>query len=208
MSGRIEEVIDAAVEQQAEVERLASLDPILADREIKAAAKRLGCRVGTLDREVRQARSSTAAAAGANGSGTPLEILDPVPWPEPVDGAAVLDELQRELSALVVMPPEASRATALWIMFTYTIDAGSFAPRLLIKSPEKRCGKTTLLDALTEVCRRALPASNITAPALFRTVEKVHRPGRGGHLRPRQRGTARLGEQRPPAILGVRHPDG
>jgi putative DNA primase/helicase len=58
-------------------------------------------------------------------------------------------------------------------MFTHALDAGTFSPRLLIKSPEKRCGKTTLLRALTEVCRRPLPTSNITAPALFRTVQKI-----------------------------------
>ena len=95
------------------------------------------------------------------------------PGEQPVDGAVLLDDIAREVTGLVVMPVEAGFATALWTAFTFTIDTGQFAPRLLSRVPEKRCGKTSLLEALIELCRRALPASNISAPALFRTVEKV-----------------------------------
>ena len=46
------------------------------------------------------------------------------------------------------------------------------SPLLGITSPEKRCGKTTLLALLTALALRALPASNITPAALFRAVER------------------------------------
>jgi Protein of unknown function (DUF3631) len=44
-------------------------------------------------------------------------------------------------------------------------------PRLLVTSPEKRCGKSTLLDAVERLVPRALSASNISASALFRVIE-------------------------------------
>jgi putative DNA primase/helicase len=44
---------------------------------------------------------------------------------------------------------------------------------LLIKSPEKRCGKTTALMVIQNLVYRPLPTSNITTSALFRTIEAV-----------------------------------
>src|SRR4029078_13570964 len=37
----------------------------------------------------------------------------------------------------------------------------------------KRCGKTTLLSVLNELCNRALTASNISPPAFFRVIEDM-----------------------------------
>jgi hypothetical protein len=48
-------------------------------------------------------------------------------------------------------------------------------PRLAITSPEKGCGKTTALDVLRELVARPLSTSNVTASAVFRTVE-IARP--------------------------------
>jgi hypothetical protein len=48
-------------------------------------------------------------------------------------------------------------------------------PGLAIQSPEKRCGKTTLLDILRATVKSGLPTCNITPAAFFRVVEK-YRP--------------------------------
>src|SRR5207237_481852 len=40
-------------------------------------------------------------------------------------------------------------------------------------SPEKRCGKTTLLSVLSELANRAIAASNVSPPALFRVIEDL-----------------------------------
>src|SRR5664279_5421175 len=63
-------------------------------------------------------------------------------------------------------------AIALWIVFTYCIDGAQTSPILAITSPEKRCGKTTLLDLLMQLVRWALSSSNITTAALFRSIDK------------------------------------
>ena len=44
-------------------------------------------------------------------------------------------------------------------------------PRLLVSSPEKRCGKTTLLETIQAMCFRGLAAANISAASLFRGLE-------------------------------------
>src|SRR5260221_610896 len=44
---------------------------------------------------------------------------------------------------------------------------------LIINSPEKGCGKTTVLDVVGRTCSRPLFTSNITPAALFRVVEAV-----------------------------------
>ena len=45
------------------------------------------------------------------------------------------------------------------------------SPRLAITSPEKQCGKTTLLDVLSSIVCRPLAAANASAAAIFRVVE-------------------------------------
>ena len=56
-------------------------------------------------------------------------------------------------------------------MWTHVLDLFDIAPLLLISSPTRRCGKTTFLDLVYRVSARGLMSSNITGPALFRTIE-------------------------------------
>ncbi len=103
--------------------------------------------------------------------GRSLTLRDPDPWREPVDGAGLLDELMRTVARFMVLPSESIAAIALWCLWTYCFERFYFAPMLEVSSPTKRCGKTTLLDLLQFLVFRPLPTSNITAAALFRTVE-------------------------------------
>jgi len=59
----------------------------------------------------------------------------------------------------------------LWVLHTYAPDCFDFTPRICISSPEKRCGKTTLLSLLEHLSFKVINASNITASAMFRAVE-------------------------------------
>jgi putative DNA primase/helicase len=60
---------------------------------------------------------------------------------------------------------------ALWILHAHAHDAAAISAILAVISPEKRCGKTTLLSLLNELTPRPLAASNISASALFRAIE-------------------------------------
>lgn len=101
-----------------------------------------------------------------------IAFSEPEPWAQLVDGASLLDEIANVLCRFIVLPLEEIKAIALWILHTYAVDATSICPILIIKSAEKRCGKTLILELLLNLVFRPLPASNITTASLFRAIEK------------------------------------
>lgn len=61
---------------------------------------------------------------------------------------------------------------ALWIFHTHAIDAADCTPYLNISSPEKRTGKTRLLEAISLLVHRPWFSSNASAAALARVVAR------------------------------------
>jgi hypothetical protein len=89
----------------------------------------------------------------------------------PSDGAAVLAELHAVLTRYVILPsPEAAVAVALWIAATHAQDAWAHAPRLVIRAPEKRCGKSRLLDIVEGTCHNPLMTVNASPAAVYRAI--------------------------------------
>lgn len=87
------------------------------------------------------------------------------------DGPALLDEVRDALNKFVVLPTKnAEVAVTLWIAATHAAPALYHFPRLAIRSPEKRCGKTRLLDIIHALCHRAIPTANISPAALYRIM--------------------------------------
>jgi putative DNA primase/helicase len=154
-----------------EIARLAALSPLDYERERETAAKRLGCRPAILDRLVETKRGS--GAPGAGGSGRALAIPEIVPWPEPVNGPTLLDEIAATIRRHVVVDATAAEAAALWVVHTHALEAAYVSPRFAITSPEKRCGKTTLLTLLGALAARPLATANLTAAVLFRVIEAI-----------------------------------
>jgi putative DNA primase/helicase len=152
-----------------EIARLAALPPLEYDRERATAAERLGCRVSTLDAAVSAARGATASEP--NGQGRPLDLPDLAPWPRAVDAALLLDRLARAIRRYVVLDPQEADGVALWVLAAHAFDTWVIFPRLFVTAPEKRCGKSTMLDVVSGLVPRPLLASGITAEALFRTIE-------------------------------------
>jgi len=107
------------------------------------------------------------------GSDSLVEELDP--WPSAVEGAELAKDIKCLLNRYTVLPPGADIGITLWIMGTYCYNAFPIWPKLTATSPEKRCGKTTLLSVVGTLVNRALHTSNITAPALFRVID-AHQP--------------------------------
>ena len=94
-----------------------------------------------------------------------------------LDGAALLDELHDLLTTYVVLPtPEATDAVVLWIAATHALPAFQHAPRLAINSPEKRCGKSRLLEIIGGTCHQPLKSMNATVAAIFRSIGGDHPP--------------------------------
>jgi len=86
-------------------------------------------------------------------------------------GARLLDDLHQALTRYVVLPSqEATDAVVLWIAATHAVPAWEHAARLVIKSPEKRCGKSRLLDVIEATCHKPLITVSISPAALVRSV--------------------------------------
>ena len=105
--------------------------------------------------------------------GRALDIEDPEPWPEAVDGATLIDDLAGLVRRYVIVPAGAADLIALWITHTYMMEAWEHTGYLAIISATRRCGKTTLLRIIEALVYRALRADHVTAAALFRMVERV-----------------------------------
>jgi putative DNA primase/helicase len=94
------------------------------------------------------------------------------PWPHHVDGVDLVNALAATFRTYIALPPHADVALALLVLMTWCFEVLSIAPKVAITSPVKRCGKTNLLVLIASLVRRPLLVSNITAPALFRAIEK------------------------------------
>jgi putative DNA primase/helicase len=150
-----------------EVDRLAKLPRLEYDRQREDAAKRLRVRVGTLDRMVREKRAS------AEDDAATLPHWKVEPSSELVDGAALLDSLRQVFRRYIVLPKGAAEALALWTLHAWTADAGDISPLMVLISPTKRCGKTSVLIILYYLTPRSELASNISASAVFRYIQET-----------------------------------
>jgi hypothetical protein len=71
------------------------------------------------------------------------------------------------------LPQWAAEALALWVVHTYAFELRDVSTYVGVESPEKRCGKTTLLTVLSELVNRPVIAANISPPAFFRVIEEM-----------------------------------
>lgn len=101
-------------------------------------------------------------------------FINTEPWPEIVNGAELADSINAQLNKYIYLPDGASEVITMWILHTYNVYAFDFSPRLCIISPEKRCGKTTLLRMIEHLSYRSLNVSNVTTAALFRAIDAWH----------------------------------
>ncbi|GAA3180548.1 DUF3631 domain-containing protein [Nonomuraea roseoviolacea] len=86
-------------------------------------------------------------------------------------GATLLDALLAALTRYVILPtPQAAHAVALWIAATHAQPAWPHAPRLVIRAPEKRCGKSRLLDIVEATCHEPFITVNSSSAAVYRSI--------------------------------------
>lgn len=87
------------------------------------------------------------------------------------EGADLLDRLRAVLVRYVILPtPEATDAVVLWIAATHVQPSWAHAPRLVIRAPEKRSGKSRLLDTVEGCCWRPLITVNASPAAVYRSL--------------------------------------
>jgi putative DNA primase/helicase len=154
-----------------EIARLVKLSPLEYDREREQAAKKLGCRSTTLDALVKAARPDEVSVSR---QGRPITLPEVEPWGEPVAGARLLDELSDTISTYVIVSKEQADAIALWCVHAHAHDISDVSPHLVLKSAQKRSGKSRVVHLVERLVARPLSTSGITASALFRIIEMKH----------------------------------
>jgi len=158
----------------AEIERLARLSAVEYERQRKDAAEKLGMRASILDRLVIGERTRLGLDKDDGKQGHAITFPEVEPWPAPVDGAKLLGDIATTIRNHIVMSDYARDICALWAIHTYLIKRFKISPKLSIRSPVRRCGKTTLLEVLAELVFRAWSTGSITKAALFRVIEMYH----------------------------------
>lgn len=107
--------------------------------------------------------------AVGNVPGHPFPSVEP--YPDAVTPAELFDEMAHVILRHVVVDKEQADAAVLWCAHTYLLECFDASPLAIIDAPEKECAKTLFQSLLGRMCYRALPASNASPSALFRSVE-------------------------------------
>ncbi|MEU5240005.1 DUF3631 domain-containing protein [Streptomyces lydicus] len=133
---------------------------------------------------LRAAQADSAAADPSEGAAgrsaddaDAASGLEAIPDAEPTAGSKLLDELRAQISQFVIAPSsEALDAITLWVAATHLQPAWQHAPRLAVVGPAKRCGKSRLLDVLTETVHEPMLTINTTPAAIFRSISEEEPP--------------------------------
>jgi len=99
------------------------------------------------------------------------EVVEPATEPQGL--AKLLGDIKSEIEKYVVINESQAAALAVWVIHTYVYRAREAVAYVAIQSPEKRCGKTTLLSVLAGLASKSLVASNISVGALFRAIDEA-----------------------------------
>jgi Protein of unknown function (DUF3631)/Domain of unknown function (DUF3854) len=109
---------------------------------------------------------------GKSDQDNTLNLEAPRPWPEPVNGAELLDGIRAAIKRFIVLPEDSITAESLWIVFAHAIDAFGIAPMLTFSSAVRQCGKSVNQAIVRTLTPKPLTTTNISPAALFRVVEK------------------------------------
>ena len=155
------------------IARLAALPELEYERVRTDEAERLGVRVTQLDKLVRSERSS---GEDDHLQGRRIEWNEPQPWPEPVDGEALLTDIAGLIRRYVDMPDEKAVAVALWIAHSFLHSRLDLSTLLNVTSATKRCGKSLLMEVAGTLASRSLTVSGRITPAGMFRIIALHEP--------------------------------
>jgi hypothetical protein len=115
-----------------------------------------------------------------NAANTPL-LPHADPWDESSEyrkvGAEILSDVEGFLTRFIAYPCDHTRvAHVLWIAHTHAMGAWESTPRLAFLSPEPGSGKSRALEVTELLVPRPMPAVNVTASYIFRSVSAEEGP--------------------------------
>ncbi|MCZ6807015.1 MAG: DUF3631 domain-containing protein [Deltaproteobacteria bacterium] len=109
---------------------------------------------------------------GAGGAGRPLVFENPEPWPEAVDGAALVEQMEALFTKYLVLPEGAPIVLAVWCLYTWGSDCFDVATYVCLRSPRPRCGKSNTINVIHRLAHWCVPTVNTSVAALFRMLDR------------------------------------
>ncbi len=110
-------------------------------------------------------------AADHIAAGKTLEELRPFADATPIDGAELLDDIERFVGPFLALPTAHHLVVlCLWVLHTWCVGAFYVTPRLVLDSPEPGSGKTRVLEVLALLCHGAKLTLSTTTAALYRRI--------------------------------------
>ncbi|MER6517325.1 DUF3631 domain-containing protein [Streptomyces sp. NPDC001553] len=101
-------------------------------------------------------------------------MSDHKPQAAPIDGAALLNEVEAFHRRFNIFPREAAYvAVALWDAHAHLLDAFDSTPRIAFLSPEPGSGKSRALEVMETLVPNKMAAVDASPSALFRSVAGV-----------------------------------
>jgi hypothetical protein len=141
-----------------------------AERKMDAWLQRHGKKHSDIPEILAQAAKDDAAAAPPP---PPSDPRDAVPA-EPIDPHdTVLSLVCGAFKTYLAVNSHEYVALALWAMHTHVFDRYMVTPRLLLTSPVRGCGKSVGLDVLSRLVARPELTDNITAAAVYDTIDRL-----------------------------------
>jgi hypothetical protein len=127
----------------------------------KTWAKKLGVTVESLRGAKKD--STSQMVSGEMGA-------DPDPWPDEVEIAEVLEDLHAVIKTYIATEEYNVTVVAFWIVFTWVWEDAHYLPLLVLTSPERECGKSTLRDLIIALSRRSMRVASIPDGSVHRLV--------------------------------------
>jgi len=95
-----------------------------------------------------------------------------VPWPKPVNGKLLLDELAAVFAKFIVLPEWIPVALALWTLHTHAFHLRHVTANVGIEARQSRPRRTRLLNVLGALVNRPVVASHIRPSALLGLIDE------------------------------------
>jgi putative DNA primase/helicase len=96
------------------------------------------------------------------------------PWSEPVNGVQLLQDIFAQVQRFVIVDDSGYVVICLHIVLAYCWELFYKLPILRLKSPVKRCGKSTALDVIEQLVIRPLLTVSLSPAGLYRIIERYH----------------------------------
>jgi hypothetical protein len=99
------------------IDKLAKMSPLEFARVKDQWAEKMGVKASELKEAVKKRRGELKDESKSG------PLAEPEPWPDKVDGAALLDELVKQSKRYLILQPNVAEAMALWAVHAHAFDA-------------------------------------------------------------------------------------